>query len=177
MEELVVLVDDNNTILGTTLKSTVHTINTPLHRGFSVFLFNEKKEFYVTRRSLAKKTFPGVWTNSYCGHPALTEEVEQAATRRAYDELGINNITIHKVLPYRYRCSDANGIVENEICPVVIATTQENPQLNRNEVEEAHWISWSAFLADIRKNPDKYSPWSREEAELVSTEVSSMWNI
>lgn len=38
--ELVVLVDEENNIIGTMPKSEVHSANTPLHRAFSVFLFN-----------------------------------------------------------------------------------------------------------------------------------------
>lgn len=177
MEELVVLVDEHNNILGTTSKSTVHTQHTPLHRGFSVFLFNEKKEFYVTRRSLIKKTFPGVWTNSFCGHPALEEKVEESVRRRAQDELGISSIEIHKVIPFRYRYADQAGIVENEICPIVIATTMDEPKNNPHEVEEAYWISWHEFYKDIQLFPQKYSPWSRDEAVIVAKEVQLLWSI
>ena len=42
-EEIVVLVDEQNNILGTTPKATVHTDNTPLHRAFSLFLFKDGK--------------------------------------------------------------------------------------------------------------------------------------
>jgi len=177
MEELVVLVDEQNNVQGTAPKATVHTTSTPLHRGFSVFLFNEKKEFYVTRRSLVKKTFPGVWTNSYCGHPAISETAEEAAKRRAQDELGISSIEIHKVLPYRYRYADQGGIVENEICPIIIATTNQQPIINPNEVEEAFWTPWQTFYKDIQQTPQKYSPWSRDEAEIVAKEVETLWSI
>jgi isopentenyl-diphosphate delta-isomerase len=168
MEEQVVLVDEQNNVLGTTPKATVHTQNTPLHRGFSVFLFNKHKQFLVTQRATSKKTFPGVFTNSFCGHPALDETAEQAAERRVTQELGIHNITILKTLPYRYSCTDVNGIQENEICPVMIAITNEEPVLNKEEVEQYYWQDWNDFLADQQKNPDKYSLWSKQEAQLVA---------
>ena len=68
MMELVVLVDKNNKEIGTASKDTVHTVSTPLHRGFSLFLFNSRNEILLTKRSKSKKTFPGVWTNTVCGH-------------------------------------------------------------------------------------------------------------
>jgi len=67
--EKVVLVDEENNVLGTTDKSTVHTANTPLHRGFSAFIFNSKQEILLQQRSKYKKTWPLVWSNSCCGHP------------------------------------------------------------------------------------------------------------
>jgi isopentenyl-diphosphate delta-isomerase len=67
--ELVVLVDENNTVLGTMPKSEVHGAETPLHRAFSIFLFNAEKKLLLQQRSHVKKTWPLAWSNSCCGHP------------------------------------------------------------------------------------------------------------
>lgn len=167
MEEMVVLVNEKNEQLGIVPKATVHTTKTSLHRGFSVFLFNKKGQFLVTRRAYSKKTFPGVLTNSFCGHPAPNESVTDAAKRRAVDELGITDIVVSSPIPYRYRAVDASGIVENEICPVMIGTTSQEPNMNPQEVAEFRFVSWSDFLSDIKQRPDKYSLWCKEEALLV----------
>jgi isopentenyl-diphosphate delta-isomerase len=110
-----VLVDQQNNVIGTAPKETVHTHVTPLHRGFSCFVFNDKKEVLITKRSERKKTFPGVWTNTVCGHPAEGESVVAAARRRMQDELGLVIQDLREVSPYQYRFEDRNGIVENEI--------------------------------------------------------------
>lgn len=175
MEEQVVLVDEQNNVLGITPKATVHTNNTPLHRGFSVFLFNKRKQFLVTQRAKTKKTFPGVFTNSFCGHPALDETPEQAAKRRVKQELGIDRLTILKTFPYRYSCTGENGIQENEICPVMIAVTDQEPVINKVEVEQYYWQDWQAFLADQKQFPEKYSLWSREEAQLVDKVLNEVF--
>ena len=174
MMELVVLVDKNNKEIGTASKDTVHTVSTPLHRGFSLFLFNSKGEFLLTKRSAKKKTFPGVWTNTVCGHPAPQESVVEAARRRLKDELGIEigsggarSRFAREAAPYRYRFADANGIVENEICPILVAYADAEPQPNPDEIDAWKWIAWEAFLEDIKKNPHIYSPWSIEEARIL----------
>ena len=169
MEELVVLVDEENNQIGTASKDTVHTTNTPLHRGFSLFLFNSKNEVLLTKRSKHKKTFPGVWTNTVCGHPAPGESADDAAFRRLNLELGFRNEDVRdikEVAPYRYRFADANGIVENEICPILVAHTDVDPKPRQDEVEEWKWVGWEDFLEDIKNNPQGYSPWSIEEAQL-----------
>lgn len=165
--ELVVLVDEQNNVLGTASKDEVHSNHTPLHRGFSLFLFNSKGELLVTRRSLKKKTFPGVWTNTLCGHPGPDEAVIDAAKRRLKEELGIESTDIKEVAPYRYRFTDSNGIVENEICPVLVGTSDDVPQVNSLEVAEWKWMDWKQFLNEINVNPSMYSPWSREEAVIL----------
>jgi len=165
--EQVILVDEQNNQIGVTDKETVHTKNTPLHRAFSLFLFNDKKQLLVTKRALSKKTFPGVWTNSVCGHVSPGEETIAAVKRRVHEELQIRVDDIHEVAPYRYRFADASGIVENEICPIFIGFTSENPTLEKSEVEEYTWIDWEEFLETILNRPGSYSPWSEEEAFIL----------
>lgn len=165
--ELVVLVDEQNNDIGTAPKDTVHTHDTPLHRGFSLFVFNTKGNVLVTRRAASKKTFPSVWTNTVCGHPGPGESTIDAAKRRLKDELGIENIEIQEVTPYRYRFADRNGIVENEICPILIATFNGNPKPDIQEVNDWKWMEWKKLLEEIQIHPDIYSPWCREETLIL----------
>lgn len=161
------MVDQQNNEIGTAPKDTVHTKDTPLHRGFSCFVFNDKKELLITRRSLTKKTFSGVWTNTVCGHPGKNETAVDAARRRLQDELGLVVRGIIEVSPYRYRFTDKSGIVENEICPILMGFTNDNPTPKEGEVEEWKWIKWVDFLKDIEENAEIYSPWSKEEALIL----------
>ncbi len=165
--ELVVLVDDQNNVLGTKPKDEVHTKDTPLHRAFSLFLFNSKKQLLVTKRAASKKTFPGVWTNTICGHLAPNESTVQAATRRLKEELGITGAEVKEVAPYRYRFADKNGIVENEICPIHVGHFDGTPTPNPSEVDDWKWIDWNVFLEEIKTNPAPYSPWCIEEAAIL----------
>ncbi len=167
MDELVVLVDEKNTPVGIARKDEVHTGNTPLHRAFSLFLFNSKNELLLTKRASTKKTFPDVWTNTTCGHPGPGESVVDAAKRRLKDELGIDIAQVKEVAPYRYRFADKNGIVENEICPILMAHTDESPNPNPKEVSKWAWMDWKIFLHEIKSYPQKYSPWSVEEAKII----------
>lgn len=173
MEELVVLVNEQNNEIGTAPKDTVHTSDTPLHRGFSLFLFNSKNELLVTKRASSKKTFPGVWSNTICGHPGQGESASGAARRRLKEELGIELEKgselreIQGLTPYRYRFADSRGIVENEICPILVAYSDINPSPNPDEISDWKWIPWEAFLKDIQKDKDKYSPWCIEEALIL----------
>lgn len=166
MEE-VVLVDEENNVIGTKPKAEVHTSDTPLHRGFSLFVFNTENELLVTKRSFTKKTFPGLWTNSCCGHPGPNEEVIASAKRRLKEELRIVAPNIKQVAHYRYRFADSNGVVENEICPILLAHIDYDPNPNPQEVEEWKWVAWDEFLKDIERDPLQYSPWCREEAKII----------
>src|SRR5205823_3519011 len=88
--ELVILVDEQNNALGTTPKADVHGPTTPLHRGFSSFVFRSSDQHVLLQqRSAKKRTWPLMWSNSCCGHPGPGESNIGAAIRRLKYELGL----------------------------------------------------------------------------------------
>jgi isopentenyl-diphosphate delta-isomerase len=158
--ELVVLVDDDGQVCGSADKATVHTRSTPLHLAFSCHVFDSHGRVLVTRRALSKVTWPGVWTNSFCGHPQPGETQEEAIARRAFAELGISVSKVTLVLPdFRYRAVDASGIVENEICPVYRAVTSDAVSANPDEVSEWEWVVPASLTAAASAAPYAFSPW------------------
>jgi isopentenyl-diphosphate delta-isomerase len=158
--ESVVLLADDGSPVGLADKATVHGVDTPLHLAFSCHVFDGEGRILVTRRALGKLTWPGVWTNSFCGHPGPGESIEDAVTRRASDELGIRLENLALVLPdFRYRAVDPAGIVENEVCPVFTATTTSELAPAASEVAEWHWVEPRALLAAVDATPWAFSPW------------------
>lgn len=169
-DELVVLLDDEGEEVGTAPKATVHSQDTPLHRAFSAYLFNQVGELLMTRRSLAKLTWPGVWTNSFCGHPGPGESDKAAIRRRSVEELGLSPDAlsdIEAILPeFRYRAVDSSGVVENEICPVYIArlripATALNPM--PEEIDQWTWVTPRKLFIAVDATPFAFSPWLVEE--------------
>jgi len=180
-EELIVLVDDQDRPIATRAKHLVHNSHTPLHRGFSVFVFGPGQTLLLQQRSRFKVTWPLVWSNSCCGHPGPGESPENAASRRLADELGLrlNPADISVILPdYRYRC-ELDGMVENEFCPVMAVFTGQAPTPQPSEVEATRYVAWPAFLAEAKSAPQHYSPWSTEEALLLSQNPAfkKLWDV
>lgn len=159
-DEQVVLVDDDGTAIGIAPKATVHGVDTPLHLAFSCHLRDGDGRVLVTRRALSKRTWPGVWTNSFCGHPSPGEDIPAAIARRAFDELGVTVTDLHLVLPdFRYRATDASGIVENEVCPVFTAVTLDEIHPDPDEVAEFRWIEADDLEVAVGRAPWAFSPW------------------
>ncbi|WP_218617409.1 isopentenyl-diphosphate Delta-isomerase [Cryptosporangium aurantiacum] len=163
-DELIVLLDDAGRPIGTAPKLASHHRDTPLHAAFSSYVFDRDGRFLLTRRALTKKTWPGVWTNSCCGHPAPAEEPVAAVRRRLRHELGLA-VEIAEIVPllpdFRYR-AELDGIVENEICPVFGVRVDAEPVPNPDEVEEYRWVDWTRFTADALAGHAEVglSPWS-----------------
>lgn len=172
-EELVVLVDEKDLPLGTAKKNEVHNTGTPLHRGLSVFIFDDKGKVLVQKRALNKKTWPGVWSNSCCGHPLPGEGYKQAARREVKEELGLEVENLKKVSDYRYKFKK-DGVVENEICPVFMGRAKGKINLDTNEVADYKWMNWNDFKKEllIDKN-GKWSEWCKEEVVFVDKALNN----
>lgn len=170
-EELLVLVDEKGQPVGQAPKLASHHADTPLHLAFSCYIFNEAGQLLLTQRAKSKKVWPGVWTNSVCGHPAPKESLEAAITRRARFELGITKLkSVQLVLPtYRYTTPPFQGIIENEFCPVFIAQTTQQPRPNPEEVDAFRWTNWETIPALIQTSPDAYSYWFKDQLPLLQS--------
>lgn len=158
--EYVVLLGEDANPIGQAPKAAVHHENTPLHLAFSCYGFGTDGRLLVTRRALTKLTFPGVWTNTCCGHPMPGEAVAEAVRRRLRDELGAEATGLTCALPdFRYRAV-MNGISENEVCPVYLCRIAGQPRPAPGEVAEARWTPWEDYVAEARRPGTDLSPWT-----------------
>ncbi|UQX86852.1 isopentenyl-diphosphate Delta-isomerase [Jatrophihabitans telluris] len=167
--ERVVLCGPDGQAIGTADKGTVHHERTPLHLAFSCYVFDARDRVLMTRRAHTKKTWPGVRTNSCCGHPAPGEPMPDAVSRRLRYELGIVAATIDLLVPaFRYRATMPDGTVENELCPIYRATVADEAVVaNPDEVAEAWWTPWLAVASESGAESDRLSPWSLLQLEAL----------
>ena len=158
--DLVVLLADDARPVGTAPRADVHTDRTPLHLAFSCHVTDGTGRLLLTRRALSKRTWPGVWTNAFCGHPRPGEDPLDAVHRYAEHELGLRLDHLEPLLPdFRYRAVDASGTVEHEVCPVWLAHTTSDPSLNRDEAVEARWVTPQELRTTAEVAPWALSPW------------------
>jgi isopentenyl-diphosphate Delta-isomerase len=166
--EQVVLLDESGKAVGVADKSTVHHCDTPLHLAFSCYVFDEGGAVLLTRRATHKPTWPGVWTNSFCGHPAPGEDLAEAVRRRATQELGVALEGVRLLLPaFRYRAVMPDGVVENEMCPVFVATTSDPVAPDPDEVADVEWVDWAAFRSSVLAGARPVSPWCVEQVQAL----------
>lgn len=168
--ELIVLVDPIGNPIGTAEKLPSHHANTPIHLAFSLYIFDDQGRFLATKRALHKKVWPGVWTNSCCGHPAPEEEMIEAMKRRVDYELGMQAKDFQILIPdYKYQTPPFNGIIENEFCPVYIARAATQPQPNPEETADFTWLDWQDYVTKTQADSsDVWSWWCKDQLKLLA---------
>jgi isopentenyl-diphosphate delta-isomerase type 1 len=168
--EPVVLLDRFGRPAGTAPKGAVHGRATPLHLGFSCHVVRADGRLLVTRRAASKRTWPATWSNACCGHPQPGESLRRAVARRLRDELGLVPRRMAVAIPdFTYRAAMADGTVEHEVCPVVVAEVDGDPVLNPDEVDDAEWLTWCALRTRAHDAPESLSPWSVTQIERLGT--------
>jgi isopentenyl-diphosphate delta-isomerase type 1 len=177
MSELVILVDQENNQIGTMKKSEVHTSDTPLHRAFSVFLFDDKKNLLLQQRALSKITWPGVWSNSVCGHQVPEEDIVETVPSRIQYEIGAKITNLQCILPdFRYKAT-FQGIMEHEICPVFVGKLASKVNPRDDEVHDVRFVTWEQCGTLLRADDsDTYSPWCKlEYDQLLGAPAFHTW--
>jgi geranylgeranyl diphosphate synthase type I len=170
----VVLIDAWGRRAGQAAKVDVHTSVTPLHLAFSCYAVAPDGRVLITRRSIEKRTWPGVWTNSCCGHPRPGETIREAVIRHLADELGLEASRMTLAIgDFAYRAVMDDGTVEHELCPVIIAEVQGAPDPDPAEVDATRWITWRELVSRAAETPSTLSPWSVEQIALLARNAGS----
>lgn len=174
--EEVVLLDEDGRAVGAAAKSAVHHRATPLHLAFSCYLFDGEGRLLLTRRALHKPTWPGVWTNSFCGHPAPREDLVEAVVRRGGQELGAALEDVRLVLPaFRYEAEMPDGTRENEMCPVLVGRSSGDVRPDPAEVADTCWVAWQELVPEVLSGRRKVSPWCVDQVRQLVGVQDGAW--
>ena len=155
--EKVILVDKLDNETGKMEKQEAH-IKGVLHRAFSVFVFNSKKELLLQKRAKAKYHSAGLWTNTCCSHPRPSELTMDAANRRLKEEMGMS-CNLSKQFDFIYKAFLTNGLYEHEYDHVYFGTSNTPPIINLSEVDSYEYKTLECINKEIKNNPETYTEW------------------
>jgi isopentenyl-diphosphate Delta-isomerase len=159
MLEEVILVDENDRIVGRAEKVAAH-LNGSLHRAFSIFVFDKSGRLLVQKRARTKYHSASLWSNTCCSHPRPGETTSEAAHRRLKEEMGFN-CELREVFDVTYRVQLDNNLFEHEFDHIFVGTFDGDPQPDEREVEDWRWIAVRNLVAEVGVYPHRYSYWLR----------------
>ena len=171
-EEQLILVDEQDRPVGLAAKLAAHQGGGRLHRAFSIFIFDAAGRMLLQRRSVKKYHFGGLWTNACCSHPrgggmGREQDLADAARARLREEFGFE-VPLREAFSFVYRAEDpASGLVEHEFDHVFVGRFDGEPRPNADEIDDWRWVDPAELAEDVRRNPQRYTPWFKIALEQV----------
>ncbi len=176
-EELLIVVDKKDNIIGYANREKCHQGQGILHRAFSIFIFNDQSQLLLQKRSNEKKLWPHFWSNSVCSHPRKGESYEEAAFRRLEEELGFKT-ELHSLFKLQYKVGYQNIGTENEMCRVFVGKANGVTRPDPNEIADLKYVDLVKLDEDILCQPHLYTPWFRMEWDRIQrnhrTEIDNL---
>lgn len=189
MNDSIILVDENDDVIGYTEKMDAH-IRKLQHRAFSIFIFDWKTgKMLLQKRARGKYHSGGLWTNACCSHPRRGEKMETCLSERLREELGMEvhlriksadasepllngTDVIYSCGKFSYLAS-FDGLYENEIdyvflySPIPEGIAPDSVSINMQEVEDIKWISIPELELWMEREPQAFTAWFKPAFELV----------
>lgn len=157
VEEQVILVNEYDEQIGLMPKMEAHE-KAVLHRAFSVFVFNTKNELMLQQRAAHKYHSPLLWTNTCCSHQRDGESNIEAGTRRLLEEMGFTT-DLKETTSFIYKAPFDNGLTEHELDHIMLGYYENEPIINKQEVEDWKWMPLEDVKHDINVHPEQYTAW------------------
>ncbi|MEO8010669.1 MAG: isopentenyl-diphosphate Delta-isomerase [Dokdonella sp.] len=172
--EPLILVDENDIVIGHLTKSEAHRGIGMLHRAFSLFVFDLDGRLLLQRRASVKRLWPDFWSNTCCSHPRRGEDMEKAIHRRLHEELQLSCV-LEFLFKFQYQAQFDDEGAENELCSVFAGYTNDRPQFNRSEISELRYVEPAELDREMQRTPDAFTPWFKMEwAQLRRNALPSL---
>ena len=163
------LVDDDGRAIGTMPKPLVHHGETPLHRAFSAYLFDDAGRLLVTRRAEGKRRSRACGPTRSAVTPGRGRTTPPRSRGAPGFELGVEVADLRPALP---GLPLPRGVPRASSRTRSARSTSAGSPASRHpdatEVGEWELLDWAAFRErQEAEGDDAWSPWCREQALLI----------
>jgi isopentenyl-diphosphate Delta-isomerase len=166
----VILVDENDRAIGRMEKIEAHKSGR-LHRAFSVFIFNSRKQVLLHQRADEKYHSPGLWTNACCSHPLPGEETGEGARKRLQEEMGLV-CDLEEAFAFTYRADVGKGLIEHEFDHVFFGYTDTDPVPAPGEVQDWKWLDTDEVMKQMHEHPARFTTWFHIAMPMVMDKIN-----
>jgi isopentenyl-diphosphate delta-isomerase len=167
-EQTMILVDDNNKIIGYAPRSECHTGKGKRHRAFVILLYNKDKKILLQHRK--HKVFDKFWDLAGASHPLHADGKDEgdieAALRCLRVEWGIEKAELKKVGAFNYFKQDENRC-ENEYCFLIAGEYNGELKMNPEVAYDFRWVGLEQVLSEIEEKPEMFTEWLLEAVKIL----------
>lgn len=154
-DELLDVVNDEDIVTGQAMRSVVHQKGLQ-HRGVHVFLFNEKGEMLIQKRSADRANSPSLLDCSVSEHVKAGESYLEAAMRGLKEEMGVEGIEV----TLRGKIQMEYGPNDNEISEIYEGKVDPRQvNFDPEEISEVRYMNLDQIRAGIIDEKKIYCGW------------------
>lgn len=169
-KQIILACDEKGNFKGEYIPKVVgHTGQGRRHLAITVLIYNSKGEVLLQKRK--HKIFNNIWDLTGATHPlhkkdGSNETFEEATLRCLKREYNADLIPLKNMGAFNY-FARYGKLCENEHCAMLVGEYNGLIKLNREVGYSCQWVPKKKFLADIKKNPQKYSPWAAKGVKIL----------
>lgn len=139
-DELFVVVDENDTVIGHKSRHECHHDKSLIHRAVELFIFDSKGRVLLQKRSRTKDIRAGYWSTSVGGHVGKDESYKKAMKREIQEELGID-------LAVKYHSKRIVEFPAEREMEALFTASHDGPfRPNTSEIEEVRFFDKREIL-------------------------------
>jgi isopentenyl-diphosphate delta-isomerase len=162
----VLLVDENDQVVGKTDKEAAHKGSGQRHRAFSVLILNSQGQMLIQKRSRHKPLWPLFWTNACCSHQTRLGDDREQAEQRLQEELGFT-VPLQFLFKFPYQKTYQEGLSENEITSVFSGHYDGPVVPDSREVADYRWVNLPQLGQEIESQPSQFTPWFKKIIQKI----------
>ncbi|MBI2043259.1 NUDIX domain-containing protein [Candidatus Pacearchaeota archaeon] len=155
-DELVDVVNEQDEIIGKEWKSVCHKEGI-LHRIAAVFIFNDKGELLLQKRSTKKSIGSGLYDYSASGHIGAGESYKDGARKELNEELGIDT----KLKEFSGRIKTENfreeGVNIKHHITLFVGYNNGPFNIQKEELDSVAFFDLGNIEKMILRNPEKFT--------------------
>lgn len=148
MPEVWDIYDENRIKTGRTMIRGNEIKNGDYHLVVHVCIFNSKGELLIQKRTLNKKSYPGMWDVSVGGSAILGDSSQTAAERETLEEIGLK-INLQDKRP-RITLNFKGGF--DDVYLIEMDVNIDELVLQEEEVSDVKWASLEEVLTLLKEN-------------------------
>jgi isopentenyl-diphosphate delta-isomerase type 1 len=144
LQELFVVVNESDQILGYRTRYDCHHDKRLMHRVSGVVIFDAKGRILLQKRSMNKDLNPGQWGISAAGHVMKGESYREAAHREMNEEIGVS-------VPIKFLKKFISRTTKETEMDSVFRADYDGPfHIAKNEVEEVRFFTKRELVGQMK---------------------------
>ncbi|MCB9809515.1 NUDIX domain-containing protein [Candidatus Peribacteria bacterium] len=172
-DELLDVVDEQGTVIGTAMKSECHRNPALIHPVVHCWVFNSAGQVLLQQCSLQKQLAPGMWDVSGGGHVGSGEHPDDAILRELEEELGVTGVRPIWVTKQLFRYPTQTELTY--VYFLLLDRPAESFSLEEDEVSAVRWYDIQTLVEAVHSGEIQSTSFYRTHLQATLQHIAAQY--